>query len=75
MTAENAGWHAADLKQKCDELFGCLWKSSIFAPLKAGVAKLVDALDLGSSAVRRGGSSPFARTCEEGRLDEVAFLV
>ena len=29
---------------------------------EAGVAKLVDALDLGSSAVRRGGSSPFART-------------
>lgn len=29
---------------------------------EAGVAKLVDALDLGSSAVRRGGSSPFVRT-------------
>ncbi len=28
----------------------------------AGVAKLVDALDLGSSAARRGGSSPFIRT-------------
>jgi hypothetical protein len=28
----------------------------------AGVAELVDALDLGSSATRRGGSSPFART-------------
>src|SRR3546814_332863 len=28
----------------------------------AGVAELVDALDLGSSAARRGGSSPFART-------------
>lgn len=28
----------------------------------ADVAKLVDALDLGSSAVRRGGSSPFIRT-------------
>ena len=26
------------------------------------VAKLVDALDLGSSAARRGGSTPFSRT-------------
>ena len=31
-------------------------------PFYAQVAKLVDALDLGSSAARRGGSSPFART-------------
>jgi hypothetical protein len=35
-------------------------------PLPAGgnakVAELVDALDLGSSASRRGGSSPFLRT-------------
>ena len=30
--------------------------------LPAGVAKLVDALDLGSSAARRGGSSPSTRT-------------
>ena len=29
---------------------------------KAGVAKLVDAPDLGSGAARRGGSSPFTRT-------------
>gem|GEM_PF-1667478 len=29
---------------------------------KAGVAKLVDALDLGSSAARLGGSSPSTRT-------------
>ncbi len=28
----------------------------------AGVVKLVDTLDLGSSAARRGGSSPFTRT-------------
>ena len=28
----------------------------------AGVAELVDAPDLGSGAVRRGGSSPFTRT-------------
>lgn len=43
-------------------------KKYIFAPLirkahkQAGVAKLVDALDLGSSAERRGGSSPSTRT-------------
>ena len=29
---------------------------------EAGVAKLVDAPDLGSGAVRRGGSSPSTRT-------------
>lgn len=29
---------------------------------QADVAKLVDALDLGSSAARRGGSSPSIRT-------------
>ena len=30
--------------------------------IAAGVAKLVDALDLGSSAARHGGSSPSTRT-------------
>lgn len=30
--------------------------------LKAGVVKLVDTLDLGSSAARLGGSSPSTRT-------------
>ena len=30
--------------------------------LHAGVAELADALDLGSSAARRGGSTPFTRT-------------
>lgn len=29
---------------------------------EAGVVKLVDTLDLGSSAARRGGSTPFIRT-------------
>ena len=29
---------------------------------RAGVAELVDALDLGSSDASRGGSNPFART-------------
>lgn len=36
-----------------------------FALPNAGVAKLVDALDLGSSALRLGGSSPSARTEEQ----------
>ena len=31
----------------------------------AGVVKLVDTLDLGSSASRRGGSSPFTRTSQK----------
>ena len=34
-------------------------------PLLASVAKLADALDLGSSALRRGGSSPFTRTIKK----------
>ena len=36
----------------------------------AGVVKLVDTLDLGSSASRRGGSSPFTRT-----QTSIAFVV
>ncbi len=31
-------------------------------PVNADVVELVDTLDLGSSAVRRGGSIPFIRT-------------
>ena len=34
--------------------------------LRAGVAELVDVLDLGSSAARRGGSIPSARTIIKG---------
>ena len=30
--------------------------------LRRGVAELADAPDLGSGALRRGGSSPFSRT-------------
>ena len=38
-------------------------KNNIFVLIDfAGMAELVDALDLGSSAVRRGGSTPFTRT-------------
>ena len=32
---------------------------------EADVAELADALDLGSSALRRGGSSPFIRICHK----------
>ena len=35
----------------------------------AGVAKLVDAPDLGSGAARYGGSSPSARTGMKGALE------
>src|SRR5690606_388524 len=35
--------------------------------LFAGVAELVDELDLGCSAARRGGSNPSARTMPEAR--------
>src|SRR3546814_2298126 len=36
--------------------------TTLFRSVPAGVAELVDALDLGSSIARCGGSSPFART-------------
>ena len=42
---------------------------------EAGVAKLVDALDLGSSAVRRGVRVPSPALEREAALIEVAFLV
>ncbi len=32
----------------------------------AGMVELVDTLDLGSSAARRGGSTPFTRTTKKG---------
>ena len=45
----------------------CLYLQAI----KAGVVKLVDTLDLGSSASRRGGSSPFTRTKKPQNFVEV----
>ena len=45
--------------------FNIFQKLGYICPLQitlAGVVKLVDTLDLGSSASRRGGSSPFTRT-------------
>ena len=46
-------------------IFASLFKRGLFNKgfyLPAGVVKLVDTLDLGSSASRHGGSSPFTRT-------------
>ena len=44
-----------------------------YNPICAGVAKLADALDLGSSGVIRAGSTPVTRTTK--KLDtEVSFL-
>lgn len=39
-----------------------LWKLAIADFIHAGVAELADALDLGSSALRRAGSIPVSRT-------------
>ncbi len=37
----------------------------VFSLVLAGVVELVDTLDLGSSAARRGGSTPFTRTIKK----------
>ena len=42
--------------------------------IDADVAKLVDALDLGSSAARRKGSSPFLRTSNNGIGNVLAIV-
>ena len=47
--------------------------SYLFLPI-AGVAELVDALDLGSSAARRGGSSPSTRTEMVGGWRDEKFI-
>ena len=41
----------------------------------AGMAKLADALDLGSSAARRGGSSPLSRTIVKSSFKTVIFFM
>ena len=43
--------------------------------LNAGVAKLVDAPDLGSGAARRVGSSPITRTKIWNKLSIITFFV
>ena len=40
----------------------------------AGVVKLVDTLDLGSSALRLGGSSPFTRTKKPSETQKAFFM-
>ncbi len=40
----------------------------------AGVAKLADALDLGSSALRRAGSTPVTRTKEVIKEANASFF-
>ncbi len=39
------------------------------------MVKLVDTLDLGSSASRRGGSSPFTRTLKTSEISEVFCFI
>jgi hypothetical protein len=50
------------IKNKNYFYVGNILVSCKFTALVADVAKLVDALDLGSNAARRGGSSPSIRT-------------
>ncbi len=44
-------------------------------PGNADVAELVDALDLGSSAERRGGSSPFIRTIKVDAAADASLVL
>ena len=44
-------------------------KTDKISNIYAGVAKLVDVPDLGSGAVRHGGSSPSTRTSSELKID------
>ena len=48
-------------------------KSITFATANAPVAKLVDALDLGSSVSRRVGSSPIGRTFSSRSSDDLSL--
>ncbi len=56
------------LPKKCTLVW--LGNLSTFAAPYAGVVKLVDTLDLGSSASRLGGSSPSARTKTRIRFNQ-----
>ena len=56
---------------------------NIFAVLKggmfgkninAGMVELVDTLDLGSSAARRGGSTPFTRTPKQTKWYKILLM-
>ena len=48
--------------------------SNVLAITHAGVVKLVDTLDLGSSAARLGGSSPSTRTIQKKSDSWVGFF-
>jgi hypothetical protein len=51
----------ADDERACPDADPC-YRPATFQEASARVAELVDALDLGSSVARRGGSTPSART-------------
>ena len=46
-----------------------------FNPILAGMAKLVDAPDLGSGAARHGGSSPSTRTLRNRTFKRAKLLI
>ena len=52
---------------------GILKNDTFAAEINADVAELVDAQDLGSCALWRGGSSPFIRTRDVGAVSKVYF--
>ena len=51
------------------------WAGARGSSPSAGMAELADALDLGSSAARRGGSSPLVRTRNEQARPRAASLI
>jgi hypothetical protein len=51
----------------------CIFASRFVTGL-AAVMELVDMLDLGSSAARRGGSTPFSRTIKNRKTLKYKFL-
>ena len=63
-----------DLPLSSSKFLKLLVETDIFRIFYAGVAKLVDVPDLGSGAVRRGGSIPFIRT-KKARPRGRAFLL
>ena len=52
-----------------------VWTQSKGNTCEAGVAKLVDAPDLGSGAARRGGSSPSTRTIYQNKTFNINILI
>ncbi len=60
--ASGSEWYVSSFDISFTDLLARTAVSSVEALNNADVAELVDALDLGSSAARRGGSSPLIRT-------------